>query len=81
MEILKKSTGLVKANGYDICNLVHDSIWTNVKEKSEVDAIQGLMENWTTEAFDLPFYVEAKRLKRCVEQSTGTDRTGQRSQI
>ena len=80
MEILKRSALDIKAQGYDICNLVHDSVWTNVRDEKEVRVIQGIMEDWTVEAFDLPFYTEAKRLRKCVEQSTGTARTELRFQ-
>jgi len=63
MEIIKRSMIELSAQGYDMCNQVHDSVWVNVRDKEEVTSIQKLMESWTEEAFDLPFYTEAKRLK------------------
>jgi len=63
MEIIKRSTIELKTHGYDVCNQVHDSVWTNSTGIEEVRSMQKIMESWTEEAFDLPFYTEAKRLK------------------
>lgn len=61
-EIVKRSMLLLQAEGFDMRNQVHDSVWLNISGKDEVERAEAIMSDWTEEAFGLKFSVESKRL-------------------
>jgi DNA polymerase I-like protein with 3'-5' exonuclease and polymerase domains len=61
-EIVKRSMILLDNAGYDQRCQVHDSVWLQVSEESEVEKAQVLMEEWTEPVFDLKFTTDRKRL-------------------
>jgi DNA polymerase-1 len=63
-EIVKRSCLALQGSGYDIRNIVHDSVWImhNPDGLLSIENAQHLMSGWTEEAFGLNFSTEAKRL-------------------
>ena len=61
-EIVKTSMLKLDDAGFDICNQVHDSVWIQVKDESEVIEAEKIMSEWTTERFGLTFRTDRKRL-------------------
>ena len=64
-EITKLSSLKLQQAGFDIRNIVYDSVWLNIPV-GEVDVkikeAEGLMSDWTEDLFGLRFSVESKRL-------------------
>lgn len=62
-EIVKRSMLLLDAEGFDIRNQVHDSVWLNVEDRGTIQSAEKIMESWCQDTFGLPFYVESKTLR------------------
>jgi len=63
-EIVKRSCLALRNDGYDIRNIVHDSVWLSIDRGriQTVNEAQEVMSDWTRQAFGLNFSTEAKRL-------------------
>lgn len=64
-EITKVALINLHREGYRIINQVYDSVWINMPTpvgQSDIDKVKSLMTDWTLEAFDLKFKVDAKRM-------------------
>ena len=61
-EIVKRSMLLLQQAGFTISNQVHDSVWINVDNESQVIEAQKVMEEWTQPMFGLTFRTDRKRL-------------------
>ena len=61
-EIVKRSMLKLQEAGYTIVNQVHDSVWIEVDNESEVIECQKIMTDWTKDYFGLSFTTDRKRL-------------------
>lgn len=62
-EIVKRGMLRLDKLGVDMRNQVHDSVWINTDNPSEIPEIERELSEWTKEDFGLLFSVESKRLR------------------
>jgi DNA polymerase-1 len=60
--IVKRSMLKLAEAGYTISNQVHDSVWLEVDNESEVIEAERIMSEWTKDYFGLTFRCDRKRL-------------------